>query len=86
MKWCKRLGGLAMNAAQRILVERTLEFIGYVLLVFVILMFLTGVANEGPRFFRETFDSKRMIILVWPTLITAAACLWFRAFLQAGKK
>lgn len=39
--------GDALNAAQKIIVERTLEFIGYVLLVFVILMFLTGVANEG---------------------------------------
>jgi hypothetical protein len=75
-----------MKTAQRILVERALEFIGYVLYVFLVMMFLTGVAYKELRFVGDILGSRNVIVVVWMTVILFAACVWLWGFLQADLK
>ncbi|WP_447892943.1 hypothetical protein [Pseudomonas marginalis] len=75
-----------MNVAQKELVEKTLYVLGYVLLVVVVLMLVIGVSNDGIGFFEEAFDSRSPTVLVWPVLVAAALCLWFRAFIKASRQ
>lgn len=81
-----------MNTAQKLLVERSLRRLGYLLMgVFAALMswglFRLAI---NPSFTLERFvdgllDTEDAALIVWTPLIAGSLCVWFSAFMKAGR-
>ncbi|MNP84730.1 hypothetical protein D3C76_1841610 [compost metagenome] len=75
-----------MNAAQRELVEKSLNVLGWLFAVALGLILFVGFADRGTRFVGDMFDMDEAAPLVWPLLVAAATLLWTRAFMRASRK
>lgn len=75
-----------MNAAQRELVEKSLNVLGWLFAVVLGVILFAGFANRGTRFIEDMFDMDEAAPFVWPLLVAAATLLWTRAFMRAGRE
>jgi hypothetical protein len=73
-----------MNAAQQVLVEKTLGAFGYIALLLGALILFFGLNSHWNL--DDLFDADEAAWVVWPPLIIGSASLWLRAYLRAGRK
>ena len=74
--------GVAMNAAQRNLVERSLRVVGWLALALWVLILVVGLANN--LYVRDIFDTEEAAYIVWPPFFIGVLSLWMRAYMRAG--
>lgn len=69
-----------MSAARKKIIERIFEVIIFLFFIFVVVIFLTGVTTGEFRLFEIKPDSGAVVVMVWQTLVVAAAYFWFWKF------
>ena len=74
--------GVAMNAAQRNLVERSLRVVGWLALALWVLTLVIGFGNNWDA--SDFFDTEEAAYTVWPPFIIGVLSLWMRAYMRAG--
>jgi hypothetical protein len=66
-----------MSTARKKIIARVFEVIIFLFFMFTVVMFLTGVATGDFRLVDMKHDSETLLVMVWQTLVVAAAFLWF---------
>ncbi|WP_098467076.1 hypothetical protein [Pseudomonas lurida] len=69
-----------MSTARKKIIARVFEVIIFLFFMFIVVMFLTGVAIDDFRLVEMKHDSGTLLVMVWQTLVVAAAFLWFWRF------